>query len=80
VTSSGKGFLRVNTQKLCSRECQGLSYHLLAAELESVRVTQVVLVLKAGRGHREQLRLGTVRSQGRPLMKVQPQWQLETQG
>jgi hypothetical protein len=34
-------------------------YLLLAAKLGSVRVTQVVLVLKAWKGHREQLRLGT---------------------
>jgi hypothetical protein len=39
----------------------------------------VVLVLKAGRGHEEQLRLGTVRGHGRPLMKVQPQLQLMAQ-
>jgi hypothetical protein len=32
----------------------------LAAELGSVRVTQVLLVLKARKGHEEQLRLGTV--------------------
>lgn len=32
-----------------------------AAELGSVRVTQTVLVLKAYRGHREQLRLGSER-------------------
>jgi len=35
-------------------------YHLLAAELGSVRVTRVALVLKARRGPGEQLRLGTV--------------------
>lgn len=33
---------------------------VLAAELGSVRVTRVLLVLKAWRGDREQLRLGTV--------------------
>jgi hypothetical protein len=37
---------------------------------------QVVLVLVA---HEEQPRLGTVRGQERPLVKVQPQWQLMAQ-
>jgi hypothetical protein len=39
----------------------------------------VVLVLKAWRGHAEQLRLGTLRGHGRPLVKVQPQLQLMAQ-
>ena len=39
----------------------------------------MVLVLKAWRGHGEQLRLGTIRSHGRPLVKVQPQLQLMAQ-
>ena len=39
----------------------------------------MVLVLKAWRGHEEQLRLGTVRGHGRPLVKVQPQLQLMAQ-
>ena len=29
--------------------------------------------------HEEQLMLGTVRGQERPLVKVQPQWQLKAQ-
>jgi hypothetical protein len=33
----------------------------------------MVLVLTAWRGYEEQLRLGTVRGHGRPLLKVQPQ-------
>ena len=39
----------------------------------------MVLILKAWRGHAEQLRLGTVRGHGRPLVKVQPQLQLMAQ-
>ena len=39
----------------------------------------MVLVLKAGRGHGEQLRLGTVRDHGRPLVKVQLWLQLVAQ-
>jgi hypothetical protein len=35
--------------------------------------------LKAWRGHTEQLRLGTVRDYGRPLVKVHPQLQLKAQ-
>jgi hypothetical protein len=31
------------------------------------------------RGHGEQLRLSTLRSYERPLVKVQPQWQLMAQ-
>ena len=49
-------------------------YLVLAAELGRVRVTQV---LKACRGHGEPLGLGTVRGQKRPLVKVEPQWQLK---
>jgi hypothetical protein len=37
------------------------------------------MVLKAGRGHEEQLRLSTVRGLGRLLLKVQPQLQLMSQ-
>jgi hypothetical protein len=44
-----------------------------------VRVTQVVLILKAWRGHGEQLRLGTVRGRERSLLKVQPQRQWSPQ-
>jgi hypothetical protein len=39
----------------------------------------VVLVLKVGRGHGENLRLGILRGQRRPLMKMQPQLQLMAQ-
>ena len=39
----------------------------------------MVLVLKVWRGHGEQLKLGTVRDQRRPLVKVQPQLQLTVQ-
>jgi hypothetical protein len=42
------------------------------AGLGNIQVNQVVLVLKAGRGHEEWLRLGTMRGHGRPLVKVQP--------
>jgi hypothetical protein len=35
--------------------------------------------LKESRGHGEQLRLGTVRDQRRPLVKVQPKLQLMAQ-
>ena len=48
-------------------------YLTLAAEHGGLRITQVVLVLKAQRDHGEQLRLGTVRGQERPLVKVQAQ-------
>lgn len=44
-----------------------------------VKVTQVGLALKAWRGHIKPLRLGTVTGQKRPLVKVQPQWELKTQ-
>jgi hypothetical protein len=44
VTSSGKGFLRVSTQRLWSRGDHGSL--VLAAELGEVRVTQVVVILK----------------------------------
>jgi hypothetical protein len=40
---------------------------------------QMVLVLKARKGHGEQLRLGTVRGQGKPLGKVQPHLQSTAQ-
>lgn len=50
-----------------------------AAGLGCVSMSQVVLILRARRGHGELLRLGTVRAQERPLMKVQPQWKLEAQ-
>ena len=40
---------------------------------------QVVLILNKKGGHEEQLRLGTMRDQGRPLVKVQPQVQLIAQ-
>lgn len=50
-------------------------YHVLAAKLGSVKATQVVLVLKARRGHREQLRLSTVRKAcERLLVKGQPSY------
>jgi len=39
----------------------------------------MVLILKARRGHEEQLRLGTVRGHGRPLVKVQLQVKLMAQ-
>ena len=39
----------------------------------------MVLVFKARRDHEEQLRLGTVRGHGGPLVKVQPQLQLMAQ-
>jgi hypothetical protein len=39
----------------------------------------MVLVLKTGRGHAEQLRLSTVRGHRRPLVKVHPQLQLMSQ-
>ena len=42
----------------------------LAAELGSVRVTQVVLVLKTWKCHGEHLRLGTGRDQEKPLVKM----------
>lgn len=37
------------------------------------RVSLAVLVLKAWRGHKEQLKLGTVGRQERPFEEVQPQ-------
>lgn len=49
----------VSTQKLCSRDGQE-QYSTLAAELGSVKVTQVTVVLNAWRDHGEQLRTGTV--------------------
>lgn len=60
---------------------------MLAAELGSIRVTQVVLVLKASIGHREQLRIGIVwygcspwRWVGRgQLVKVQSRLQYKAQ-
>jgi hypothetical protein len=39
----------------------------------------VVLVLKARRCNEEELRLGTVRGHGRPLVQVQPQLKLMAQ-
>lgn len=54
-------------------------YLVLTAKLGSVRVTQMVLALKAWESHGEQLRLGTSRGQERPLVKEEPQWQLKTQ-
>ena len=42
-------------------------------------VTQVVLVLKAKRGHGEHLRLGTLKGQRKPLVKMQPHLQLMAQ-
>jgi hypothetical protein len=58
-----------------------LRLHLmLSAELGGVRVTQVVLVLKAWRSHGENLRPDTVRGQERPLVKVQPQLQFNFRG
>ena len=51
----------------------------LAAELGSVRVTQVVLVLKAERSHGEQLKLGTVKGQEKPLAKVESELQRKSQ-
>jgi hypothetical protein len=53
-------------------------YLMLASELGSIRVIQMVPVLKSGRGHGKQLRLGTVRGQERPPGKVQPWWQLKS--
>jgi hypothetical protein len=48
---------------------------VLAAKLGSVKATQVVLVLKACRGHTQQLRLGTVKKAcERLLVKVQPSY------
>jgi hypothetical protein len=47
------------SRKSAHRNCD----HSLAASLGNLRVTQVVLVLQPWRGHAEQLRLGTVRSQ-----------------
>lgn len=55
------------------------SYFALAAKLDSVSDTQVVLVLKMWRSHGEQLRLVTVRDQERLLENVQPQQQLKAQ-
>lgn len=70
----GKCFLRVSTQLYYKWP----RYPVLAAELGSVNVTQVVLVLKVRRGHGEQLRLGVAgteslkRAQERLFVKVQP--------
>jgi hypothetical protein len=53
----------------------------LIEQLDSLmlRITQVVLVLKVESGHGEKLRFGTVRGQGRPLVKAQPPLQLVAQ-
>jgi hypothetical protein len=60
-----------STQKLCSRGNHGFTSHW---QLD------LVLVWKARRGQGEQLRLGFGRGQKRPLVTVQPQWQLKAQG
>lgn len=52
-------------------------YLVLTAKFGSVRVTQMVLVLKVWVGHGEQLRLGTLRGQERPLVK---KWAVEDPG
>lgn len=49
---------------------------MLQLNLVLCKSSQVVLVLKAWRGHGEKLRLGTARGYGRPLVKVKPQLQL----
>ena len=82
MKSSGKCFLRA--QRSCAPEAATVVLPVDSHTWSGVRVTRVVLVLKTGRddGERlrlEQLRLGTVRSQERPLVKVQPQWQLKAQ-
>ena len=48
-------------------------YFSQAANLSGVRVTQMVLVLKAQWGHGEQPRLDTERDPQRSFVKVQPQ-------
>lgn len=60
MKSSGKGFLRVSTQRLDLQRRPLLSL-VLAAKLGSVRATQVLLVLKARRGRGEQMSLGTMK-------------------
>lgn len=63
-----EGFLRFSTLKLCSISGQGCVFY--CAKLGSIRVMQVVLDLKAGRGYGEQLRLDPVRGQDKILVKV----------
>lgn len=48
-------------------------YFLLTAKFGKMKkISQVVLVLNIGRGHREQLRLGTMEGQERPLVTGSP--------
>ena len=77
MKSSGKCFLRA--QRSYVPEIVKVVPRVLQLSLVMslvLRVTQVVLVLKAWRGHRGKLRLSTVRCQTWPLVKVQPQLQL----
>lgn len=55
--SPGEHFLRVSTERLCSRDSQGYSSCSWSCDR---RITQVALALKAGGGHGQQLKLVTV--------------------
>lgn len=55
--SPGERFLRVSTERLCSRDSQGYSSCSWSCDR---RITQVALALKAGGGHGQQVKLGTV--------------------
>jgi hypothetical protein len=67
-----------NTKKLYSRDSQGCTF-CCSWTWQHIRVTQVVLALRALRDQEELLRLGTVRGHERPLVKVQHQLQLMSQ-
>lgn len=56
----------------------GLDF-MRAVRLNSVRVIQVALVVKACRDHEKRLRIDTVKGKKRSLVKVQSQWQLKAQ-
>ena len=60
------------------QEQPGLDF-MRAVRLDSVRVTQVALAVKACRDHGKQLRIDTVKGKERSLVKVQSQWQLKAQ-
>lgn len=70
---------RLRTHRLCSRSSTGF-YLVLAAEIFSFRVTQILLISNTWNSHKKQLSHSPVRTRTDCLlMKVQPRWNLKAQ-
>lgn len=52
----------------------GAASHAGSWTLQCVIISYMILVLKAWKGHEQELRLDTLRGQARPLVKVCPLW------